>query len=239
LFSGVLSEVSSLSVGKRRMVLASLSNLSKYLGCYDSWKQTIKKFGIKWVTVGAKDKRIIDRITKKSDVNVVYEWVKEAKLAYPEYSCFMDFVCLSGLRLIEAIASWNLIKSTKNLDEYYDRENQVLTHYKYQDKFLRKGKKAFISFVPADLIERIRNSDLEIGSRHTIAKAIGRATHFSDLREAYASLLTKYLKASEIDFLQGRIGSSVFMQNYFNPALICDLKDRVFKGILEIKSLIT
>ncbi|MEM2914564.1 MAG: hypothetical protein QXH91_04085 [Candidatus Bathyarchaeia archaeon] len=52
---------------------------------------------------------------------------------------------------------------------------------------------------------------------------------FGDLREAWASIMTKYLSQPEIDFLQGRVGLSTFMQNYFNPALIRDLKDRAKK----------
>jgi hypothetical protein len=45
----------------------------------------------------------------------------------------------------------------------------------------------------------------------------------------------KYLKEAEIDFLQGRVSGSVFMRNYFNPALIDDLKQRVLNGIAEIQ----
>jgi hypothetical protein len=45
------------------------------------------------------------------------------------------------------------------------------------------------------------------------------------------------LKESEIDFLHGRVSTSVFMRNYFNPALIGDLKERVFKAVAELKLL--
>ena len=34
-----------------------------------------------------------------------------------------------------------------------------------------------------------------------------------------------------------RVSGSVFMRNYFNPALIGDLKDRVLKGIARLKAL--
>jgi len=51
--------------------------------------------------------------------------------------------------------------------------------------------------------------------------------------------MTKYLRPSEIDFLHGRVSSIIFMRNYFNPALISDLKERAFKGISEIKNLIS
>jgi len=37
--------------------------------------------------------------------------------------------------------------------------------------------------------------------------------------------MTKYLKESEINFLHGRVSASIFMQNYFNPAWISDLKE--------------
>ena len=49
--------------------------------------------------------------------------------------------------------------------------------------------------------------------------------------------MTKFLSQSEIDFLQGRISGSVSMRNYFNPALISDLKERVFKTIKELQLL--
>ena len=39
---------------------------------------------------------------------------------------------------------------------------------------------------------------------------------------------------SEINFLHGRIGASVFMQNYFNIAWITDLKKRLFTDIKQI-----
>jgi len=57
---------------------------------------------------------------------------------------------------------------------------------------------------------------------------------FGDIREYWATYMTRHLKEAEIDFLQGRISSSIFMRNYFNPALISDLKQRTFKGITEL-----
>jgi cobalamin biosynthesis Mg chelatase CobN len=48
-------------------------------------------------------------------------------------------------------------------------------------------------------------------------------------------LLAKTLGSAEIDFLHGRVSTSVFMRNYFNPAWITDLKERAQKGVTEIK----
>lgn len=69
--------------------------------------------------------------------------------------------------------------------------------------------------------------------RHDIKKI-----RFADFREAHASFLTKQLKPQEIDFLHGRIGTSVFMENYYNPAMVEDLKARAFQGIQEIRGMI-
>jgi hypothetical protein len=49
--------------------------------------------------------------------------------------------------------------------------------------------------------------------------------------------MTRFLSQPETDFLQDRISGSMFMRNYFNPALISDLKERVFKAIEELRLL--
>ena len=241
LFNGDLSEIALLSEGKRRMALASLGNLAKFLGVYNQWKETVQRHGIKWIEVETKDKRIIQRLTKAIDVNDIYKWIKSVKEKRMELSCFMDFMAITGLRLVEAVESYNLIiKLAKEgkLNEYYDSEREVLEHYKFRHLFLRKGKKALISFVPKEIVKRITES-VPVKTADCIDKSVrnsGLRSRFSDLREFHGSIMTKYLNQSEIDFIHGRIGTSVFMQNYFNPAWISDLKQRVFQGIAEIQS---
>ena len=56
MFSGDLSEIAMLNVPKRRMVMASLSNLAKFLGVYGQWKKMIQRFRIKWITRDITDK---------------------------------------------------------------------------------------------------------------------------------------------------------------------------------------
>jgi len=57
---------------------------------------------------------------------------------------------------------------------------------------------------------------------------------FGELREYWASVMTRHLSQPEIDFLQGRVSTSVFMRNYFNPAWISDLKQRTIEASEEI-----
>ena len=188
---------------------------------------------------------VIERLTKVQDPNEVFEWIKQVKRARSELSDFMDFIAITGLRLVEAIESYNLIiKLAKEgkLNEYYNEEKEALEHFRFKEIFLRKSKKAFISFVPKELIEKIALSSPLPDSRHAIqmrVKKKGLKLRFSDIREAHASFMTKYLKQPEIDFIHGRVTTNIFMANYFNPALICDLKERVFNAVKEIQNKIS
>ena len=108
----VISEIAMLNVPKRRMVMASLSNLAEFLGVYDGWRRMVHRFGIKWVTSDVTDRRIIDRLTKVSDPGEIYEWVKAVKKARPDLKDFLDFMAITGLRLVEAIT---IMKRRKHL----------------------------------------------------------------------------------------------------------------------------
>jgi len=87
------------------MVLAGLGNLAKFLGVYNQWKDSVQRYGIKWIGVETKDKRIIQRLTKAIDINDVYDWIKSVKDARVELAVFMDFMAITGLRLVEAVES--------------------------------------------------------------------------------------------------------------------------------------
>ena len=52
-----------LNVPKRRMVMASLSNLAKFLGVYEDFRKAVRDYGLKW-SGRSSDERIIDRLTK-------------------------------------------------------------------------------------------------------------------------------------------------------------------------------
>ncbi len=234
---GDLTPIAMLSVAKRRLVMASLSNLAKFLGIYDYWKALVHKYGIKWITMETRDKRIIDRITRVVDPDDIYHWIKEVKENVPKYAELLDLIAITGMRLKEAIASYNLIIKLYRegkLNSYYNEANQCLEHYKFKELFLRKGKKVFISFVPKELVYKITQKK-PIETRFLLKHKV-KKERFSDIREAHATLLTRHLTQPEIDFLHGRIGINVFMQNYFNPKVISDLQERIFKAITEIRS---
>ena len=51
---------------------------------------------------------------------------------------------ISGLRFEEALHSYNLIielSNEKKLDNYYQRETEILQHYNFREQFIRRTKK--------------------------------------------------------------------------------------------------
>lgn len=248
IFSRNLSAVQALPDSKRPNILKALSTLAKFDGCSDDYKQLMKQYGLHW-TGRSKDDIFIDRLTSTQDPESIWKWVKEVKHELPEISLLLDLMSVSGLRFIEGINSYNLIiKLTETgklqLDRdgknyrggYFNREIASLEHFWFRDIFLRNTKKAFVSFVPSSLIAKIGELDrLSAEQVQQLVRRRGLPCRFSDIREAHGTFITKYLKESEINFLHGRVTSSVFMANYFNPVLISDLKSRAFQGIQEIQ----
>ena len=243
LFSRDLSEVRDLRDSLRPNVVRALSNLAKYLGIYEDWKVLVKQYGLKW-TGRSTDELLIDRLTKVQNPDEVFQWIRQVKSEREDLAVFMDYIAITGLRLDEAVQSYNMIIQLSRkgkLSEYYNEENETLEHFKFKETFIRKSKKAFISFVPKELVKRICES-MPFKSKHAVHKRVrmkGLPLRFADIREAHASILTRYLSQPEIDFLHGRVSANVFMQNYFNPKLIADFKDRIFKAIMEIQTRIS
>jgi len=226
---GDLSRVVALS-GKARMhVLDALACFSKYLGRYDYYAMLKKRYGLRY------EHRDSHLIIDRMDATGVAEWFMKAKTVLGDYNIFLDFLAYTGLRVEEALQSWKLIHSE---DGYYDHARMVLQHYKHPDMFLRRTKKAYISFAPKHIVEKLRSIQAPSYQylRHKLKKK-KLPTRFSDLRELWASIMSRHLQQHEIDFIQGRIGN-VFLKHYYNPKYVEDLKERIEKGWKEIENLL-
>jgi len=233
-----LTEIKLLSDGIRLHVLKALSVLSKFLGIYNEFNALIKAYGIKWSSRNT-DNLIIARLLKGNNKEGIIEWIRDVKQNIPRLTNFMDFITSTGLRYEESVLSYGLIIDLFNqrkLNGYYNTENEILEHFRFPIFFIRRTKKAYISFVSNDLIGRVCNS--ERLTKNIVTKLIQRRgipLRFSDVREYWATLMTKNLSQPEIDFLQGRIGINVFMRNYFNPMWIKDLKNRTIEATNALK----
>ena len=233
------SVIRALSDTMRPNAMKGLSALSKFLGCYEDFKQLVKNSDLKWTGKSADD-IFIERLNSVEEPEEIWKWIREVKKERPELTEFMDFMAVSGLRLIEAFNSFNLqgrLAREGKLNSYFVAEKSILEHYRFKEIFIRKSKKAFVSFVPEQLVREISAKKPWV-STDAVQKMVqrrGLQLRFADIREAHATFMTKFLKKEEIDFLHGRVTSGVFMQHYFNPALISDLKTRAFQGIAEIQ----
>ncbi len=220
----------------------ALSCLSKFLGIYENWSHMIKNYGLKWRI--RNDDLIIRRFTKTQDPDELFAWIRQIKTECLDLNAFMDLMLTTGLRFEESIEAYNLIVSLSSegkLNSYYNSEKELLEHYKFKLQFLRRTKKAFVSFVPKELIQQICSNN-KVLKKQFIKSKVRRKTHrirFSDIREIHGSLLAKTHGSAEIDFLHGRVSTSVFMRNYFNPAWIVDLKERTFKATEIIMEKVT
>jgi len=233
------SEIRDLKDTVRPNALKALSCLAKYLGVYADFKLLMKNYSLKWSGRKAED-LIIDRITKIRNPDEVFERIRSVKSVRPCLSVFVDFMAVTGLRLVEAVNSYNLIiklNREDRLSDYYNAEREVLEHFRFKEIFFRHSKKAFISFVPEKMVHRISSAKplASVVAVQNLVRKKDLKLRFSDIRETHGTLSIKYLKDNEIDFLHGRITSNVFMKNYFNPSLISDLKARAFKIVKEIE----
>jgi len=222
---------------KKNHLMCSLTALSKFLGIYKQFKELREGYGIKWGK-GNTDILIINRLLKRDNSDDIEDWIRQTKSRIPKISRFLDLLIASGMRYSEALISYNLILNLTKIDklnEYY--VDNYLEHFRYSKQFIRRTKKVFISIVPNDVIKEISKS--ENLTYYAIKMRLQRRKiplRFSDIREYWASKMTRYLSQPEIDFLMGHVSANVFMANYFNPKLINDLKERALEGVSELIS---
>jgi len=241
LFSGNIAELNRLPMSERRRgdVLRALAVLSKYLGYYDEFTRLRKACGLSWERRDGFQSFL--RIVRRNAKGDMVEWVKNCVGCLDRsYATFVKFVYLSGLRLGEAIESFNLVVRLSRegrLNEYYDGEMQCLEHYRFPEKFIRVKKNTFISFVPENIISKVCKCRTvsESGLKRRLAKNKLKR-RLRDLRDHFATFMVFHgLLREEVDLLQGRVGRSIFMRHYFSPSLK-ELRDKTLNAVNALLS---
>ncbi len=240
LLLGNLNSLHGFTDGKRSAVIKALCTLSKFLGMHTEFSAMIKNYGLKWAG-RSDDDIIIDRLSKNTDRKPLIQWIKDAR-KISELANFVDLMVSTGMRLIEGIECYRLIielNEQNKLSSYYNKERQLFEHYRFKNIFIRNSKKLFINFVPYRIVEAIAATEkpLPYIRAQRLCEWHLRKVRWADIRELYASVSVKNLRESEIDFLQGRISSRVFLRNYFNPQFIDDLQERALKNAHELLSI--
>jgi len=215
--------------------MASLANLSKFLGVYKRFKEIREENGLKWTTTVTAEKAFLRLYSGEEDVNYVETWMAEAK-GKARYDIWIPtvFCAVTGLRTGEAVKCLNLI-SEGEMEKGYLNKDGILEHFRYGKMFLRTTKKAFISVVPNAMLEELEKWR---GLRTSYAKLRSwyrRKTGKCDLYST-RSWFNTILRAGGIDpeicdILCGRMPNSVFLRSYYRPD-IREMFDRV-KRILK------
>jgi len=219
---------------KCRHVLIALANLSKFCGCYDRFKTLKEKSGLKW----GHESSFEVFLKMYNSPNDAFEWLLDVKekMLY-RYYFPICFQALTGLRPTEAISSLNLI-AVKGLEEYYNREYEVLEHFRYPSVFLRGTKNAFISILSITMLERLKEWRYKTSYNmlRLALKKRGFKLKLQELRVYYATFLRqKNIPKESIDLIQGRIAKDIFVRFYYKPHVL-QLKNQVLNTIKPLEN---
>jgi len=234
LVEGDARDILTLSNDKRIHVMKSLATLSKYLGCYDVWKQIIERYQLKWSNENSLECFNDIRNNKTNYTNMI-SWLKKTCSILPkEYGNVLLYCSLTGLRPDEACKSIQLINN--DIDNYLNRESMTLEHFKYPDIFIRRTKKAYISIVTEKILELARNSGyLSYNAMRMRVRQNNKQMRMSYCRKIFATHLRMNGVESEIiDILQGRAPKSIFARHYFKPDINNDRIRVVLSSLMKV-----
>jgi len=219
------SELTVLSQSKRALVMRSLSNLAKYLGCYGQWQNIIKDYGFKWKKSNPLNAFLALINNNEEDIRT---WLLQVLEKVPR-----DVAITLG----NSIQLINYLSQQNRLGEYYDKELDMLQHFRYPKIFFRNSKNSFISFVPRRILNEVlkHRPTLNHDDLKSRLRKRGFRIRLKDLRKLYATILSSNnLPSPLIDLLQGRTSSSIFLKSYYRPFLK-EIKNKVFRSISPLE----
>ena len=194
--------------------MCALACLSKYLGCYNEWKEIKERYDLKWTN--NRDIDIFNAIMdSRNNFSSMVAWLKETCSQLPEpHRNVLLYCTMTGLRASEAFYSIHLLHT--QADNYLNKERMTIEHFRYPDYFLSRTKKAYISLAtPAILEIAQRSSDKgENAFRHT-----AKRLHLQDRVKLCRKIFATYMRMEGItpeiiDLLQERIPKNVFARYY-------------------------
>ena len=210
-------ELLILSNEKRMHVMKALATLSKYMSCYDKWKNIVQRYQLKWSNEDS-IQTFYDITNIEQDFHSMISWLKDTVTKLPlSYGNILLYNALTGLRPNEACESIRLLKN--ELCNYLKEGSRILEHYKYTQIFIRRTKKAYISIVTDSILDVAKESSTSSYNALRLAvKKRGLDMNMSYCRKIFAThLRTNGIEQEVIDLLQGRTQKSVFVRHYYRP----------------------
>jgi intergrase/recombinase len=231
--SNSLRELELLGNWSRTHAIKALIMLSKYLGQYTEFKARLQQHGIKMYRTNGLTAFL--RILNANNKDTL-QWLNQT-MPYlrDNEQVFAKFLKLSGLRVSEAITSFNLcieLFKENKLNGYYDASLNVLCHFKYPKLFIRRSKACYITFIKPKLLSEICNS--QPVTYASIRKKLERSKipmRFNELRDIFGThLVNNGILEIEQNLCCGRIPVSIFIRHYWSPKLK-ELGKRVFRAL--------
>ena len=225
----------------RHQVLLALTNLSKFLGVYEEWRQVMKQYNLKWeVRKAGESFRAL--LEESGEINNYVEWLKEVLPTLPrKYREALVFLSFTGMRPSEGCEARNLLielQKTGGVQQYFS--SNTLMHFKYESMFARRTKNAFISFIDEEAVRECTKSGEKVSSL-ALRLALRRRKlpqHLKNGRKWFATLMIQNgLLPSEVDLLEGRIERNILYRHYLRTNLD-ELKGKVLKIMEPYKQLL-
>jgi intergrase/recombinase len=214
--------------------MKALATLSKYLGCYDKWKDIKERYQLKWSDVDSLQTFDVFTNCEQNHTSMI-EWLKNccSKLS-SSYSNILLFNTLTGLRPDEACKAIQIIH--KQEDKYVRKDLMILEHYKFPDIFIRRTKKAYISILTNSILNLAKQaSNCGYNALRLAVKRKKLDMNMAYCRKIFAThLRTHGIEQEIIDLLQGRAPRSVFARHYFRPEFNYDRIRLLLNSLCEI-----
>jgi len=161
----------------------------------------------------------------------MFKWIKDTCSQIPvHYANILIYCTLTGLRADEACQSISIIK--KNLENYLNKDKNILEHFKFQNVFLRKTKQSYISIVNDSILEVANNANnFSYNALRCHLRRKNIQMNMNYCRKIFATFMRNNgIEQEIIDLLQGRIPKAVFVRHYYRPDL--ERFDKV-RGLLD------
>ena len=211
--------------------------LAKYHGRYSQFKARLNEYGIKLYRPNSLDAFL--RILNAGNSDIMQYYRKILPILRKNERLFAKYLLHSGLRVSEAIASFNQIitlSKQNKLNEYYDENINCLCHFKYPKQFIRRTKNCYITFVTREFLDEISQSQNVTYS--SIRKRLQRkklTMRFDEFRDYFGThLVNNGILEIEQNLLCGRIPIGIFVRHYWSPKLK-ELGNRVFQALKTIE----
>lgn len=223
---------------KRIHIMKAMAALARFTGEVPAWQEIKQRYNLTWTTGTEKLDALQRFFDDSKSLDSMLQWVRDAlKILPAQMGQAIRWCILTGLRPMESLQTIRLINDHIAFKTYYDRDKQILQHFKFPDLFLRRTKTTYITIVNKELLAIAQNAVSNPSYdriRYACADIGGLPFHMAYCRKIFASWLRQSGIESEIvDLLQGRVGKNIFLRNYYRPSL--EYKDKVLTALENLR----